>query len=248
VRFVALALLSVVAAGCASIQSALPTVPATQLASIAPATLTPGAPTAAASPQATLAPAPTAAPTSAPTQAPTAPPTSQPSAPPATVAATSTPIVTPLASVGAVADLLIAMADPSLQGTCQPVERIYDSELGSIGCGQEDLPFTYTLFGTAQDMAAAYNHDLTLGETPPDPNGHCRDANFEGPYTIGESSGGRINCRSHHSSTTGVEYKVIEWTNDALLVLGYFSNRTDLHTWDELIEFWQNTAGPFGPG
>ena len=42
-------------------------------------------------------------------------------------------------------------------------------------------------------------------------------------------------------------FHVMEWTNDQLLVIGYFSNREDLHTWEELIAFWQEDSGPFSP-
>ena len=56
---------------------------------------------------------------------------------------------------------------------------------------------------------------------------------------------GRVNCREHTSSSTAAMYHVLEWTNDELLVIGYISNRVDVHSWDELITFWQNDAGPF---
>jgi hypothetical protein len=131
--------------------------------------------------------------------------------------------------------------------SCQRYKPTYPTELASITCGAEDLPFEYTLFGSIADMAAAYNHDLTLGESPPQPGGSCPDGNFEGPYNGADGTpAGRFNCREHTSTTSGDLFRVIEWTNDDLLVLGYLSNRSDLHTWAELIEFWQ-TAGPTAP-
>jgi len=42
-------------------------------------------------------------------------------------------------------------------------------------------------------------------------------------------------------------FHVIEWTSDDLLVVGYISNRADLRSWDDLIAFWQERAGPFAP-
>ena len=95
-------------------------------------------------------------------------------------------------------------------------------------------------------MAGAYNQDLSRGENPPQPDGTCAEANLESAYQIGGEDAGRINCREHHSSS-GALYHVIEWTNDRLLVIGYLSNRADLRTWEDLITFWQEQAGPFAP-
>jgi hypothetical protein len=184
-------------------------------------------------PGATATPAPTAAATAAST---------------ATAPATS-PAPTPAASSGAfpsaAEDLLISYADPALQATCARSDPIYPTEIDSITCGPEDLPFTYSLFSKLDDVKAAYDRDLARGETPPAPNGTCAQANQEGRYTIGDQPAGRRNCRSHHSASTGDPFNVIEWTNEQLLVIGYFSNRADLHTWAELITFWQEQAGPF---
>ena len=34
-------------------------------------------------------------------------------------------------------------------------------------------------------------------------------------------------------------------THEALLVIGYISNLAEAHSWDELISFWEEEAGPF---
>ena len=213
------------------------------------------APPSAVPPSATVVPAATAAPTAVPPTA--APPTAAPATPPLptplpTASATSPPatlLPTSHPPSGAASpapmDLLISYADESLRGTCAAHDQVYATELATVSCGTEDLPFTYSLFGSTADMAAAYNHDLALGESPPQQGGKCIEANYEAPYSMGDTPTGRVNCRQHHSSTTGDLYRVIEWTNDHLLVIGYFSNREDLHTWDELIKFWQEHAGPF---
>lgn len=131
--------------------------------------------------------------------------------------------------------------------SCERYPPTYDTELASIECGPESLPVDYTLFANQADMDAGYEGDLDLGDFPSEPNGRCRDANFEDTYTIGDEEAGRLNCRQHTSSTSGNLFRVIEWTNWDLLVLGYISNRADLTSWDDLIDFWANRAGPFAP-
>ena len=133
------------------------------------------------------------------------------------------------------------------QDTCERYPPTYDTELASISCGPADLLFQFTLFGTVADMGAAYNGDLSLGDFPPAADGSCEEANYEDTYTVDDIVAGRVNCRQHTSSSTGSLYHVIEWTNDELLVLGYISNRADLRTWQDLIDFWAQEAGPFTP-
>lgn len=133
------------------------------------------------------------------------------------------------------------------QDSCERYPPTYDAELASIACGPEDLLFDFTLFGSQADVATAYNGDLHLGDFPPAPDGRCKDANYEAAYTIGETEAGRINCRQHTSPSSGSLYHVIEWTRDDLLVIGYISNRADLRSWQDLIDFWTQRAGPFNP-
>ena len=143
--------------------------------------------------------------------------------------------------------LLISYAHPDYQDSCVRYSPTYPTELASIACGLEDLPVYYTLFATLSDMAAGYNGDLDLGDFPPQQDGTCAEANYEAAYTIDDEEAGRVSCRQHTSSRTGVLYHDIEWTHDELLVLGYISNRADLRTWDELIDFWIEKSGPFTP-
>ncbi len=143
--------------------------------------------------------------------------------------------------------MLLSYVLPELESTCSPIDQVYDSELASIECGAQDLPFTYSLFGSFADMAAGYNEDLNIGEFPPEQGGTCSEANYEAAYAIDGAPVGRVNCRAHRNATTGDLYHVMEWTSDELKVIGYFSNREDLHTWAELIQFWQEQAGPFAP-
>jgi len=139
---------------------------------------------------------------------------------------------------------LISYVHPDLVDTCKRRTRIYPAEVDSITCGAGDLPFDYSLFSTAEAMKAAYDEDVAQAETPPVPGGSCEEGTLEESYDIGETPGGRLNCREHISSA-GLQFHVIEWTNDQLLVIGYLSNRP--HTWQELIEFWSQQAGPFSP-
>jgi hypothetical protein len=73
----------------------------------------------------------------------------------------------------------------------------------------------------------------------------CTEGVFEGVYGAENAPLGRLNCRWHTSSSTGEMYRVLEWTNDELNVIGYISNREDVHSWEELIAFRATQAGPF---
>jgi hypothetical protein len=180
----------------------------------------------------TASPAPTPAPTATPTLAPTAPPTAAP-----TATAIPTTALSPI-------ELLISYAPADLRDTCHEYRKVYDAELASIECGPADLPFDYSLFDSSDEMDAAFDDDVAGADTPPQPNGKCNEGNYLEPYDV-DGRVGRVNCYEHTSSSTGSQYHVIEWTDEDLLVIGYISNRVDLHTWDELIDFWLNEAGPY---
>lgn len=92
----------------------------------------------------------------------------------------------------------------------------------------------------------AFDDDVAGAETPPQPNGSCDQGNFLEPYDV-DGRVGRVNCREHTSSSTGAQYHVIEWTDENLLVIGYLSIRVDIHTWNDLIDFWLNQCGPYAP-
>jgi hypothetical protein len=215
--------IAALAAACtgATPRSAAPTSPPTALPTLAPTSA------------ATLAP--TLAPTAAPTPGPTAPVTAAP---------------TQTAGDGfpnSFEDLLVSYVGPDYQASCKRYPPTYDTELASIECGPDDLLFDFTLFRSKADMDIAYQGDLDLGDKPIDPNGQCSDANYEDAYSVGDAVAGRVNCRQHTSSSSGSLYHVIEWTNDELFVVGYVSNRADLRSWQDLIDFWTNDAGPFAP-
>ena len=195
---------------------------------------------------ATPTPAATAPPTTPPTSAPTAPPTPAPTALP-----TAPPTAPPTASFIAEptlgpSSLLASYAHADLRDTCQDRDGIYDAELASVTCGAEDLPFDYSLFASQSDMDAAFDDDVAGAETPPEEGGTCAEGNYLSQYDF-DGRVGRVNCREHTSQSTGAQYHVIEWTDQNLLVIGYISNRVDVHSWDELIDFWLNRAGPFSP-
>lgn len=185
--------------------------------------------------------APTASPTTAPTPAPTAAPTAAPTSSPT---AAPTPAPTATAALSPV-ELLISYAHPDIRDTCHERDQLYDNELASITCGPADLPFDYSLFDSSGEMDAEFDDDVAGAETPPQPDGECNQGNSLAPYDF-DGRVGRVNCREHTSSS-GAQYHVIEWTDENLLVIGYISNRVDVHTWDELIDFWLNQAGPYAP-
>ena len=174
--------------------------------------------------------------TAAPSASPTAAPTATPSPAPTTPAPTATAALSPV-------ELLVSYVHADLRDTCEERDEIYDVELASITCGPDDLPFDYSLFASAADMDAAFDDDVDGAETPPQPDGECNQGNHLAPYDF-DGRVGRVNCREHTSSS-GAQYHVIEWTDEDLLVIGYISNRVDVHTWDELIDFWLNQAGPY---
>lgn len=139
-------------------------------------------------------------------------------------------------------ETLIGLAHPDMQDTCSESEQVYDTELASITCGPDDLPFELSLFASFPELAAAYTDDVSGAETPPAADGSCEQGNYEGGYGTEGVALGRVNCREHTSSDTGAMYHVIEWTNDDQLVIGYISNRVDAHSWQELIDFWSEQS------
>jgi len=97
-------------------------------------------------------------------------------------------------------------------------------------------------------MNAAFDDDVAGAETPPEPDGSCQEGNMLDEYFPQPNvAAGRLNCRIHTNSDTGAEYRIMEWTNNDLLVIGYISNLSEAHSWDELMTFWRAEAGPFPP-
>ena len=247
-RVMGLLAIALVAAACGSApaSSSQPTLRPIASASAVPTAAPTPVPTAAPTPSPT--PAPTPVPTVAPTPVQTVAPTPVPTVAP-TVAPTPVPTVAPSASdegsfPNEAESMLISYVSSDLQGSCVRERRIYATEIESVTCGPTDLPFTYTSFGTTAAMRAAYNRDLSRARTPAVPGGTCSKANYEASYTVSSKPAGRIACRDRISTSSGLLFREMEWTNDQLLVLGFFSNR--VHPWDELIDFWTNSGGPFG--
>ncbi|HUR16591.1 MAG TPA: hypothetical protein VMZ33_04855 [Candidatus Limnocylindrales bacterium] len=145
------------------------------------------------------------------------------------------------------ADYLISLAHAGLRSTCFIRDEIYDGEIASVTCGPDDLTFDYSLFVTPDEMNAAFDEDVAGAETPPDPKStDCASGRHLTDYSFDEGESlGRLNCREHLSSS-GALYHVLEWTSHEFLVIGYLSNRAEAHTWDELVEFWHERAGPIG--
>ncbi len=141
--------------------------------------------------------------------------------------------------------MLAALVDGTVRDTCAERESVYDTEIVSITCGPEDLPFDLSLFASLDEMAAAYTEDVAQAETQPLPDGVCEMGNFEGAYELGERIG-RYSCREHIGSS-GAAYHVLEWTDEDALVIGYISNLAEAHTWPEIIEFWEERVTAFAP-
>ena len=144
-------------------------------------------------------------------------------------------------------DYLISLVHPDLRDTCSARDEIYDAEVASVTCGPADLPFDYSLFGSVADMNAAFDEDVAGAETPPDPKSlSCSTGKHLTDYSLdGGQHFGRQNCREHTSSS-GALYHVVEWTSEQFVVIGYMSVPAEGHTWDEIIQFWEESAGPIG--
>jgi hypothetical protein len=95
----------------------------------------------------------------------------------------------------------------------------------------------YTLFGTREEMQAAYELLRLAAQIEPD-TGNCEDETTwpaEDGYTIGSVSTGRYLC-----VTAG--FPVIHWTDDRFNILAQVSS--PLSDYDRLLDFWANEAGP----
>jgi hypothetical protein len=126
---------------------------------------------------------------------------------------------------------------------CRSADTIYGSEVDSISCASEDQPaIDYTSFAAADDMDGEFKSDAKAADTPTTSKGQCAKGTYEGTYTIDGKDAGSIRCMVVTGTQTGTKYRVIEWTNDSLLILSYMSSST--MSWDDLIAFWQSSAGP----
>jgi len=131
----------------------------------------------------------------------------------------------------------------AVRAGCQAVDVIYTGEIDSIHCsavGQPDVD--YSKFPGLAEMGAAFDEDRDIAVTPPTAQGTCAQGNYESSYSVTDSVAGQIRCMTVTGSKTGTVYRVIEWTNEPLLILSYLSSAT--LSWDEIILFWQSQAGP----
>jgi hypothetical protein len=130
-----------------------------------------------------------------------------------------------------------------VQPGCHSTDTIYGSEIDSISCSSEGQPaIDYTSFLLAEDMDGEFKADAKVADTPTTSKGTCSKGTYEGTYTIDGKDAGSIRCMVVTGSQTGTKYRVIEWTNDSLVILTYMSSST--MSWDDLIAFWQSSAGP----
>ena len=127
--------------------------------------------------------------------------------------------------------------------SCEAADEFYGAEVDSVRCRpQEGLVVDYTLFESLGDLNEAFQADVEVAETPPTEAGDCDQANLLTTYTIEEGAeAGKIMCIVVKSNNR--DYRVIEWTNEGLKILGYVQSAT--LEWDELIEYWRSKAGPY---
>jgi hypothetical protein len=180
-----------------------------------------------------------------------------PNATPApTVAPTPEPTATPAASASAGASgeegdfpnadeaALLEHIPTDTRGSCARTDLFYREEIDSVSCEPaENLFVDYSSFGSVEDVRAAFDRDFERAEPTPTEDGQCDQGNLIVPYTVGdnEDPAGQVMC-TVVTVSSGREFKVIEWTNESLGILGYLQSST--LEWDELIEFWSSKAGP----
>lgn len=138
--------------------------------------------------------------------------------------------------------ILLDHVKDRLRPSCDRTDQFYADEIDSVSCGGDTVPFAdYTLFGTVDELRAAYIDDVQQSESKPTDTGTCATANYEATYSIAGTAAGRLQCTTRLSNS-GETYKVIEWTRENLRILAYLSSATA--TWDQMITFWKTEAGP----
>jgi hypothetical protein len=165
--------------------------------------------------------------------------------PPPSASPTEVPSASPSASTAFNDDELAILqhVPEGVQPGCRSTDTIYGSEIDSVSCSNEGQPaIDYTSFLLAEDMDSEFTADAKAADTPATAKGSCSKADYEGTYTIDGKDAGQLRCMIVTGTQTGTKYRVIEWTNDSLLILSYLSSST--MSWDDLIAFWQSSAGP----
>ena len=130
------------------------------------------------------------------------------------------------------------------RASCERTEPFYGAEIDSVSCEpQDDLFVDYSSFESVDDTRAAFDRDFEDAEPTPTEDGACDEGTLIVPYTVGddEDPAGQVMCIVV-TAASGTEFKVIEWTNESLGILGYLQSST--LEWDDLIEFWSSKAGP----
>ena len=130
-----------------------------------------------------------------------------------------------------------------IRASCHRADAIYRDEIDTVTCdgSTEHPPIDYSLFRTVAVMDGAFGRDLDREDPRPTEDGACADGDYTAAYSIDGEPGGRIMCVLSIDDT-GREFKVIEWTNSNRRILSFMSSTT--RTWDNLIEFWSDKAGP----
>jgi hypothetical protein len=170
------------------------------------------------------------------TPAPTAAPTDEPSATATTAAGDEYPNSEEAA--------LLEHIPADTAATCERADPFYRLEIDSVACTpQEDLFVDYSSFASVDDVRTAFDSDFEKAEPTPTEDGECTEGNFLSSYTVGddEDPAGQVMCTTVTASS-GRVFKVIEWTNEPMGILGYLQSPT--LSWEELIEFWSTKAGP----
>jgi hypothetical protein len=150
---------------------------------------------------------------------------------------------TPSASFNTSELKLLQHVPDAVQGGCSSVDKIYATEVDSVRCVNDGQPsIDYSIFSHLTELKAEFKNDASLTDTKTTADGECDKANYEDTYTIAGADAGTIRCMIVTGTQTGTKYKIIEWTNEKLLILSYMYSST--MEWADLISFWESSAGP----
>jgi len=115
---------------------------------------------------------------------------------------------------------------------------VYPNEIDSVHCTPKGKPLTdYTLFRTASLMNAAYKADMDSFGNPTKSTKGCVGGRNEDAYTVNGVANGRWACVVDDQKN-----KVIDWTDDASLMITYAWSPT--LSWQAMYDYWFNDAGP----
>jgi hypothetical protein len=128
---------------------------------------------------------------------------------------------------------------PGVRETCATTESDPRPASAAVICtvplGDQAVTAVYQRFDDREDMARAYQADISIMDVEPDTGPCSGEWPAEHAYTIDGEEAGRVGC----ADVGGV--KAMSWTDERLLV---HANAVFTGAEQDLYEWWQNEAGP----